>query len=61
MYNEKCLLTLLNDNSFDLPHIVKYYISYISVFYCKNINVDESILNNKIDDLENYIIESVMN
>lgn len=59
MYNEKCLITLLNDNSLDLPHIVKYYISYISIFYGKNININDNKLRDKINDLENYIIESV--
>lgn len=51
MVNYICLRNLLDDNDFDLEHIIDYYISYISVFYCIDVDLDDE-LQSKIDDLQ---------
>lgn len=51
MINYVCLRNLLDDNNFDLEHIIDYYISYISVFYCVDVDLDDE-LQSKIDDLQ---------
>lgn len=54
MSNYKCLCELLNDNNLNLKHLVEYYISYISIFYGKDVDYDD-ILQNKVDELQEYI------
>lgn len=54
MVNYICLRNLLDDNEFNLEHIIDYYISYISVFYCVDVDLDDE-LQSKIDDLQQCI------
>lgn len=54
MKNYKCLSTLLNDNNFDLQHIIDYYVSYISVFYCCDVEMNDE-LKDKVNDIQLYI------
>ena len=58
MVNYICLRNLLEDNDFDLKHIIEYYISYISIFYCNEIDFDDE-LKSKIDDLQECINNKV--
>lgn len=53
MSNKKCICELLDNNDFDLVHLIEYYVSYISIFYGTNILDD--VLNNKINDINEYI------
>lgn len=59
MYNYICLTSLLKDNDLNFKNLVNYYISYISIFNCTNVDVNDSVLNDKITDLENYINRKV--
>lgn len=59
MINYVCLRNLLNDNCFDLEHIIEYYISYISVFYCTDIDFDDE-LQSKIIELKKCINDKII-
>lgn len=54
MSNYKCLCELLNDNNLNLEHLIEYYISYISIFYGKDVEYDD-MLQTKVNDLQEYI------
>lgn len=53
MHNYKCIKELLDSNDLSFTGLVRYYISYISVFYCIDLYDEE--LENKLSDLDDYI------
>lgn len=59
MYNYKCLQKLLEDNTFDIRHLIEYYISYVSVFYCIDIDEHDDKLDTLINDLQDYVYKKV--
>ena len=56
MCTYKCFCELLSNNDLSLEHLVKCYISRISVFYCTKIDYDEQI-KEKVIEIQKYIDE----
>lgn len=54
MWHYKCFSDLLDSDELSLEHLIDYYISCISVFYCINIEQDD-VLKNKLDDVKDHI------
>ena len=45
----------LNFDELKLDYFIKMYIKYLSIFNCKDIDIDDKELNKKINDLDKYI------
>lgn len=52
-------LVIFDDDIVELDCLIKSYVRYLSIFYGKNVNLDDKTLKKKIEDLKKYINKMV--
>lgn len=52
-------LVIFDNDIVELDCLVKSYVRYLSIFYGKNVNLDDKTLKKKIEDLKKYINKMV--